>query len=234
MFVSDSRYLRAAFSTLALVVCLGVSSRSDTSLGTAESFVRLAYDELMGQELGVSVTLSPLVQHNPLEWDRLSQVLVRFDAPRAGGPRSTDMPTLQVSLGIDVDGNLLRARAKGSYVKTSELDSIVQFARERANSSDASLLAELERRGARFVGNVSEFEAHARLSRLEPFVGRIVKSESSFEVRVPHMQSNGKDVFSFEWRVVLDTEPMPGRSLQVSLAFEPFTGRLLYYSRPAV
>jgi hypothetical protein len=188
----------------------------------------------MGQELGVSVTLSPLVQHNPLEWDRLSQVLVRFDAPRAGGPRSTDMPTLQVSLGIDVDGNLLRARAKGSYVKTSELDSIVQFARERANSSDASLLAELERRGARFVGNVSEFEAHARLSRLEPFVGRIVKSESSFEVRVPHMQSNGKDVFSFEWRVVLDTEPMPGRSLQVSLAFEPFTGRLLYYSRPAV
>lgn len=234
MFESSSHSRRCAAAACLAFALSTASLRSETSVGTAESFVRVAYDDLMREPVGVTVLLAPLVPGNPMDWTRLQEMVVRFrlqpSSPEVDISRG-DLTVLEVGLSLDREGILQKATSKGAYVRTPDLDGMIRFAREHAKWSDSLLVAEIKQRGARFLDNVQDFESQARLRRFEPFAGRLVDVKSSFDVRVPNAQFNGEDVFRFEWRVVARTEPTPGQSADVLFTFEPFSGRLLSLRR---
>lgn len=231
MFGFGSPNARAGVTMLVVVVCLGTSLRSATSVGTAEAFVRTVYDELMAEDLGVSLVLAPVVRDNPQGWDFLPEVLVRLSGRPSQSSEPSDNVLLQISLGIDREGTLRRVRSRGPYVKTAELESMVRFGDEHASWSDESLVAELTRRGGHLARNPEDFETRMRFQRLEPFVGRIESVETEFVARVPNMRVNNKEVFAFEFQTVLRTAPAPGQTAEISLSFEPFSGRLLSLNR---
>lgn len=235
MFESSSRSRRCAAAACLAFALSTASLRSETSLGTAESFVRVAYDDLTREPVGVTVLLAPLVPGNPIDWTRLQEMVVRFRSLQQSSPEVDisrgDLTVLEVELSLDREGMLQKATSNGAYVRTPDLDGMIRFAREHAKWSDSQLVAEIRQRGARFLDNVQDFESQARLRRFEPFVGRLVDVKSSFDVRVPNAKFNGEDVFRFEWRVVARSEPAPGQSADVLFTFEPFSGRLLSLRR---
>jgi hypothetical protein len=235
MFVSCRRAASSLLAFLALLWLAGgsVSLSAQGTLGVAEAFVRTAYDELLDDKLNLTIVLAPMSVGNTVPWGNLPDVVVSLDEPKVdrGVSDSGDLNVLRVHLGVSVDGTLTRARSTGWFVKTRQLDEMVQFASQHPKWSDSALVNELARRGAAYPGEAGKFQAGLRLERLEPFVGRIMNREVAFDIRAPSPRQDLPDDFSFEWVVELRTEPTPGQSTRVVLRFEPFSGRLLSLSR---
>jgi hypothetical protein len=201
------------------------------SVEMAQAFMLAAYSDLVQNEsLGVRVLLEPISQNNPPDWERISGVSVQLEHGRPRMVRSADDQDAQllgVSMAFDLDGLVVDVRSQGTYTHSRKLRDMRRFAAARANLSDAEMLKELKRRGAKFAGDLESFEKALSLTQLEPFIGRIVTRDIRFDTRDPTTgQRPDPESFGFEWIVTVQTEPAPLEHRCYDLRFEPFDGRL--------
>jgi hypothetical protein len=237
VFGSNRQRAVGVLVAIAIALCLITEATlvAQDSINLAEAFVRTAYDDLRDESLRVHITLSNVAPGILLDWNRLNQVWVQIERgrePRYAMTRDDEeSQLLGVSLRFDVFGFLSSVASSGTYVHTRELREVVGFADGHRDWTDASLLAELRRRGAQLAGDKAEFEKRVGLLRFEPLLGRIVKQTIRFEGRTKSSRTDIPDSFSFTWEVDLETEPVPGARQRINLAFEPFDGRLISLRR---
>jgi hypothetical protein len=228
---------------LAATLALGgraIQLHAQGTVDVAQAFIRAVYNDLRIEGNAFSVSLSPTLSTVGADaiWSQLNYVGVRVLRPLDPEayhrpPTKTidpDRIILDVSLQVGIDDRVWNLRSKGSHVRTADLESMVRFADSHRDWTDARLVAELKRRGARYTDEAPGLDA-ADLNRFEPFVGLILDHESEFIVRTGGGRPEVRDSFDFVWIVSLRTRPGLGETQGVTLVFEPFEGRLISLNR---
>jgi hypothetical protein len=130
---------RLAALTGTLLLAAPAEPIAQSSVSVAEAFVRLAYDELVDDSLGIRVTLIRVPGKTFQSWDRLPDVYVQLEhgTPRTiASPVDTDQQLLGVFVSLDISGRVFSARGEGTYLRRRELNDMRMFANEHADWSD--------------------------------------------------------------------------------------------------
>jgi len=232
---------RIGWARLTLAITLALAGRvvplhAQSTVDTAQAFIRAIYNELRIEGTSFSVQLTPTASTVAADavWSRLNNVSVSVLRPLE--PEAYYRPPtekidpgriiLDAWLVVDIYDRVSYLRGRGSHVRTADLESMVRFAGSHRDWTDARLVEELKRRGARHANEAPALDASA-LNRLEPFVGLIIEQKTEFMVRAEGGRPDIPDTFYFTWNVYLNTRPSPGETQDVSLVFEPFEGRLI-------
>ncbi len=221
-----------------LVLCRPVA-RQDLPgpIAKVQEFLLNVYPEIRGKKLVLSIETNGAID---VRWTSLPPLNFQVGAAepghthvvqRDGHPiRMKIEPALSGTFSFDVEGQITHMNVEGPAIAKDSLNKTLR-SRIQAHPewSDTHIVRTLKEAGARYGPNdKTAFLSVIPLGELEKFLGPLQVESAEFQL------TNKDHIGSFAllfWQVEMKTTKRNGQSVEYSMTFEPFAGKLTSFSR---
>ncbi|HVB56594.1 MAG TPA: hypothetical protein VNE63_09215 [Candidatus Acidoferrales bacterium] len=236
---ANYRVLSILLSVLGILVLCRPATAQDLPgpIATVQEFLLSIYPEMRGKKLVLSIETNGAIN---VPWTSLPPLTFQVGPAELGhthivqrGGQSIPMtikPILSGMFYFDVEGRITHMNVEGPAItKESLYEAIRDRIQAHPQWSDNHIVQTLKEAGAKYGPNdKTAFLSVIPLGELEKFFGPLQVESAEFQLTTKDHIGSFALLF---WEVEIKTTEQNGQSVEYSMAFEPFVGRLTSFSR---